>query len=78
MGYNPKKENKLNHKNDLNIVCPMRFTIPELGIECLQEKCAWWMIQQKACAINVGARKTIPKQLGDLLSNIVGVLRNEH
>jgi hypothetical protein len=42
--------------NKLKIICPMKFSIPENGIECDQEKCAWWMIIQKACAINVNAR----------------------
>lgn len=52
MGFNPKKpENNYN-----KIECPLKFSTPELGTECIQESCAWFMINQRACAVNVNAR----------------------
>lgn len=52
MGFEPE----YNPKNKLKIECPLRFTVPEIGTECITDKCAWWMINQRACAINVLAR----------------------
>lgn len=54
MGYTPKKPEKKNG-NDLGIQCP--FLSSELIQDCIQEKCGLWMVQQRACAINVIARK---------------------
>lgn len=48
MGYEPKI-----NKNDLGIKCPL------LQKDCIQEKCAWWMYIQRACAVNVIARDNI-------------------
>jgi hypothetical protein len=50
-----KHVESLNH-NKLRIECPLKYSVPENGIECVQEKCAWFMMIQKACAINVQAR----------------------
>lgn len=56
MGYTPKKENKF------RIECPFKFSVPELGIDCIQEHCALFMPIQRACAFNVLARvKTKPE-----------------
>lgn len=44
------------NKNRLEIECPLKYSIPENGVECVQEKCAWFMIMQRACAVNVNAR----------------------
>ena len=51
MAFEPKKP-----ENKFKIQCPLKFNTPELGVECIQDKCAWWMITQRACAINVNAR----------------------
>lgn len=51
MGFTPKKPEKENI-----IKCPLKFNTPELGEGCITDLCAWWMIQQNACAINVNAR----------------------
>jgi hypothetical protein len=42
--------------HELKIQCPLKYCTPENGIDCVQEKCAWFMILQHACAINVQAR----------------------
>lgn len=49
MGYEPKKEKFI-------IKCPLKFGYPEMEQECIGDKCAWWMIHQRACAVNVNAR----------------------
>jgi hypothetical protein len=51
------KENVTAHfQHELKIQCPLKYCTPENGIDCVQEKCAWFMILQHACAINVQAR----------------------
>jgi hypothetical protein len=55
--YSFEKHTKQQNPNKLKIECPLRFNAPESGTECIQEYCAWWMIIQKACAINVNARQ---------------------
>lgn len=50
MGYEPKYEPKN------KIKCPLKFSYPEIEQECICDKCAWWMIVQRACAVNVNAR----------------------
>jgi hypothetical protein len=57
MSYNPKYKNE----NKLKIECPLKYSTPENGVECVQENCAWFMILQRACAVNVLARQK-PKQ----------------
>ena len=52
--YSVTKHTK--NKGSFEIQCPLKYSAPENGIECVQEKCAWWMPIQKACAINVNAR----------------------
>jgi hypothetical protein len=42
--------------NVFKIQCPLKFSTPECGTECIGINCAWWMPIQKACAINVNAR----------------------
>jgi hypothetical protein len=54
MGFEPvyKPKNK--------IICPLKFANPlkkdDNDFYCEGIDCAWWMINQKACAINVVAR----------------------
>jgi len=43
-------------KIPLKIECPLKFSTPECGKECIGINCAWFMPIQKACAINVNAR----------------------
>lgn len=50
MGYEPKRPEKF------RIKCPLKLSYPEIEQECIGDKCAWWMVIQKACAINVNAR----------------------
>ena len=55
MVFEPKKPNK----NDLGIQCPFRFSF-ELGgfkADCIQQQCALWLIFQKACSLQVIARR---------------------
>jgi len=47
---------KHTENNKLKIECPLKFSTPECGTECIRINCAWWMPIQKACAINVNAR----------------------
>jgi hypothetical protein len=54
--YSINKHVKNRVNNWIIIQCPMKFSVPENGVECIQEKCAWFMPVQKACAINVLAR----------------------
>lgn len=55
MGINPREDKK----NDLGIKCPFRFGQELAGFssDCIQENCALWMFVQRACALNVIARK---------------------
>lgn len=53
MGYTPK----IYETNKLKIECPLKYAMPEIKVRCTQEKCAWFMIIQRACAINVLARQ---------------------
>ena len=45
-------------KEELTLQCPVKFNgaVQSGNCECTKDKCAWWMIQQKACAVNVNAR----------------------
>jgi hypothetical protein len=49
---------KIKNKNVLEIECPnvLEIECPLSGTFCIQEKCAWFMMIQRACAINVLAR----------------------
>ena len=55
MGFEPKRPNK----NDLGIQCPFRFSLETAGFkaDCIQRKCALWLIIQKACSLQVIARR---------------------
>lgn len=53
MGYTPQHE----QRNKLGILCPLKHLNQEEFDFCIQEKCAWFMIIQRACAINVLARQ---------------------
>ena len=55
MGFEPKIPNK----NDLGIQCPFRFSLEQSGFkaDCIQGKCALWLIHQKACSLQVIARR---------------------
>jgi hypothetical protein len=44
MGYTPKNPKIVRE-------CPFKFSVPENGIECTKEKCAFWLTLQKRCAI---------------------------
>ena len=52
-GYEKEKEYK-----SLTLQCPFKFNsvVKSGDCECTKDKCALWMIQQRACAINVSAR----------------------
>lgn len=52
MAFEPEYEPKPKFK----IECPLKFNVPEIETECIRENCAWWMMHQKACAVNVNAR----------------------
>jgi hypothetical protein len=41
-------------KEYFKIECPMRFNLANK--ECIRDRCALWMIKQRACAVNVQAR----------------------
>lgn len=45
-------------KEELILQCPLKFNsaIASGDSEYTRDKCAWWMIQQRACAVNVSAR----------------------
>ena len=47
-----------NENRDLVLQCPFKFNSAVINgdCECTKDKCALWMIQQRACAINVSAR----------------------
>jgi hypothetical protein len=47
-----------NENRELILQCPFKFNsaISSGDCECTKDKCALWMIQQHACAINVSAR----------------------
>ena len=55
MGFEPK----IPKKNDLGIQCPFRFSFELSGFkaDCIQRKCALWLIFQKACSLQVIARR---------------------
>lgn len=53
--YEPRKDKKI------VLYCPFKFSCPENGIDCVQDKCALWLPIQKACAIQVLARGFEPK-----------------
>jgi len=55
MGFEPKKPNI----NDLGIQCPFRFSFELSGFkaDCIQKKCALWLPIQKACSLQVIARR---------------------
>lgn len=44
--------------DSLKLQCPFKFNsaVTSGDCECTKNKCALWMIQQRACAINVSAR----------------------
>ena len=54
MGYTPKYEKE--NTNKFEIECPLKYSHPEYSVLCVQQKCAWFMILQRACAVNVQAR----------------------
>ncbi|GEM_PF-4545655 len=43
-------------RNMFVVECPLKFCVPENGMECIGENCGWWMPIQRACAVNVSAR----------------------
>ena len=47
---------KHTENNRIKKECPLKYSTPENGVYCVQEDCAWFMIKQHACAINVSAR----------------------
>jgi len=52
-GFEPKY-----NKNLLKIQCPFRFFMEAQGFkaDCITDKCALWLIIQKACSLQVFAR----------------------
>ena len=52
MGYNPQYE-----KKQFQLECPMKYSTPENGVNCVKSVCAWWMPIQRACCKNVQARQ---------------------
>lgn len=46
------------YKKELILQCPFKFNsaIASGDCECTKDKCALWMIHQRACAFNVQAR----------------------
>ena len=54
--FSEKHIEKQFREHDLVLECPLKFSTPECGVQCIKDGCAWWMIQQRACAINVNAR----------------------
>jgi hypothetical protein len=53
-----KHQKNYKRENELILKCPFKFNsaVTSGDSECIKDKCALWMIQQRACAINVSAR----------------------
>jgi hypothetical protein len=53
-----KHQNGYVKEEEFILQCPFKFNsaVTTGDCECTKGKCALWMIQQRACAINVSAR----------------------
>jgi len=53
-----KHQDGYKREKEFTLQCPFKFNsaVTSGDSKCTKDKCAFWMIQQRACAINVSAR----------------------